>query len=98
MKLHILLDIIQLIFPKTCFSCKNVLLSRERILCLKCYLNLPKHIGKKKKHQFNLYVNGQNYKIYCRYKYQKKSAVQKMIYSLKYKNKPHIGYYLGAEL
>lgn len=98
MKLHILLDIIQLIFPKTCFSCKDVLLSRERILCLKCYLNLPKHIGKKKKHQFNLYVNGQNYKIYCRYKYQKKSAVQKMIYSLKYKNKPHIGYYLGAEL
>lgn len=98
MKLHIFLDIIQLIFPKTCFSCNEVISSNERIFCLKCYIDLPKYIGKKNKHNFNLYVDGKNYKIYCRYKYQKKSAIQKMIYNLKYNNKPKLGYFLGAEL
>ena len=98
MKLHFFLDIIQLFFPKTCFSCNKVISSTERIICLKCYIDLPKYLGKKNKHKFNLYVDGKNYNIYCRFKYQKKSTVQKMIYSLKYNNKPKLGYFLGAEL
>ena len=58
MKLHFFLDIIQLFFPKTCFSCNKVISSNERIICLKCYIDLPKYLGKKNKHKFNLYVDG----------------------------------------
>ena len=97
-KLHLFLDIIQLIFPKTCFNCKFVLIKNERILCMKCYLNLPKHIGFRKKHQINLYVRGQSYKVYARYKYQKKSIIQRMILELKYQSNRDLGFYLGTEL
>lgn len=98
MRLHFLLDIFQLIFPKTCFACQNVLLRNERILCLKCYLNLPKHINTKNKHQLELSVNGKNYKVYSKYKYQKKSNIQYMILHLKYNNRKDIGLLLGKEL
>ena len=97
-KLHLFLDIINLIFPKTCYSCKSVLVKNERVLCLKCYVDLPKHFNRQNIHQFILSVNGKNYKLYRRYKFQKKSAIQKLIYELKYNNKAYLGEYLGKEL
>ena len=97
-KLHLFLDIINLIFPKTCYSCKSVLVKNERVLCLKCYVDLPKHFNRQNIHQLILSVNGKNYKVYRRYKFQKKSAIQKLIYELKYNNKAYLGEYLGKEL
>lgn len=97
-KLHLFLDIINLIFPKTCYSCKSVLVKNERVLCLKCYVDLPKHFNRQNIHQLILSVNGKNYKLYRRYKFQKKSAIQKLIYELKYNNKAYLGEYLGKEL
>ena len=60
-KLHLFLDIINLIFPKTCYSCKSVLVKNERVLCLKCYVDLPKHFNRQNIHQLILSVNGKNY-------------------------------------
>ena len=97
-KLHLFLDIINLIFPKTCYSCKSVLVKNERVLCLKCYVDLPKHFNRQNIHQLILSVNGKNYKLYRRYKFQKKSVIQKLIYELKYNNKAYLGEYLGKEL
>ena len=97
-KLHLFLDIINLIFPKTCYSCKSVLVKNERVLCLKCYVDLPKHFNRQNIHQLILSVNGKNYKLYRRYKFLKKSAIQKLIYELKYNNKAYLGEYLGKEL
>ena len=97
-KLHLFLDIINLIFPKTCYSCKSVLVKNERVLCLKCYVDLPKHFNRQNIHQLILSVNGKNYKLCRRCKFQKKSAIQKLIYELKYNNKAYLGEYLGKEL
>jgi ComF family protein len=97
-KLHLFLDIINLIFPKTCCSCKSVLVKNERVLCLKSYVDLPKHFNRHNIHQLILSVNGKNYKLYRRHKFQKKSAIQKLIYELKYNNKAYLGEYLGKEL
>ncbi|MBL6664107.1 MAG: ComF family protein [Flavobacteriales bacterium] len=97
-KLHLFLDIINLIFPRTCYSCKSVLIKNERVLCIKCYVDLPKHVSRHNIHQLNLCVKGKNYKLYRRYKFQKKSVIQKLIYELKYNNKAYLGEYLGKEL
>ena len=70
----------------------------ERVLCMKCYLDLPKYVNKQNIHQLILSVNGKNYKLYRRYKFQKKSVIQKLIYELKYNNKEYLGEYLGKEL
>ena len=57
-KLHLFLDIINIIFPKTCYSCKSILVKNERVLCMKCYIDLPKHVNRQNIYQHNLSVKG----------------------------------------
>lgn len=95
MKISYLLDILQLIYPKICYSCNNVLIKNERILCLKCYLSIPKHRGDALKY---IYVEGKEYKVHSLYSYRKKGTVQLLIHQLKYKQKKHIGVYMGELL
>ncbi len=63
-KLHLFLDIINLIFPKTYYTCKSVLVKYERVLCLKCYVDLPKHFNRQNIHQLIVSVNGNKYKYH----------------------------------
>ncbi len=84
-KLHLLLDIIYLIFPKTCYSCNSVLVYNERVLCLKCYVNLPKYFNRQDIHQLIQSVKGKNYIEGTNSK--KRELYKKLIYKLKYNNK-----------
>lgn len=83
-------NILELVFPKTCFSCKDVLVKNERTLCLKCYLSIPKIKDKKE-----IFVNGKKYNLYSPFHYKKKGIIQLLIHQLKYNQNKRIGIYFS---
>jgi len=91
-------DFINLIYPEICYSCNSPLLKGEKLICVKCKINLPftnfhlekenpitqKFIGRVKiNHAFSFLH------------FVKKGKVQKLLHQLKYKGKEDIGLLLG---
>ncbi|APD06826.1 amidophosphoribosyltransferase [Flavobacteriaceae bacterium UJ101] len=94
-----LFDLFQLFFPKYCTHCQNTLLKEETIICNKCYQKLP--------FRFQSYHNELKENLNCLFKVEKaysllyfkdQSITSNLIYTLKYKKKPKIGYELGILL
>lgn len=93
------LDLFQLFFPNYCANCQNTLLRKEAIICSKCYLKLPlrpqPHHNDLKK---NLACFFKVEKAYSLLYFKNQSNTSNLIYTLKYKNKPQVGYELGLLL
>ena len=83
----------QLIFPLTCYYCQEVLLKGERILCIGCYLKMPKQ-----RKVSSLVVEGKSYEIYSLFKFQKRGVIQHLIHEFKYNGKRKIGMFFGEEM
>jgi len=69
------------------------LITNERLICLKCYLQTPKNQSIK-----IFFIDGKEYELKHLYKFQKKGIIQNLIHKLKYCRNKSIGYYLGQEL
>lgn len=91
-------DLINLVFPKLCFGCQEILLENENILCVNCLAHLPYT------NQHKITDNAAYQKFYgripiefvaCFLYYSKKGKIQNLIHQLKYNNHPEISYYLG---
>ena len=93
------LSLVSLVYPSVCTSCK-VTLTEDTILCDSCYNALPKvnsHIYEVPFLAEKFYGRITPKGIYAFLLYNKKGVVQDLIFDLKYKNKPDIGYVLGKE-
>lgn len=93
MKLQFLWDCLELIFPRTCPSCKNITLKNEPLVCLKCQLSMPKQ----EKHSV-IYYNGKKYNVYSAYKFHRKGKIQKLIHEFKYKKHQDIGIFFAEKI
>lgn len=90
---------VSLIYPSVCTSCKAIL-TEDTILCSNCYHRLPKvnsHINQVPFLTEKFYGRISPDGIYAYLLYNKKGIVQDLIFDLKYKNKPDIGYVFGRE-
>jgi ComF family protein len=91
-------DFFNLIFPKLCYSCNNTLLKNENIICTKCIVTLPKT-------NFHFEIENPVSKVFWGrvqiematsfYVFSKKSKVQNLLHSLKYKGVKEVGYVVG---
>ncbi len=91
-------DIIQFFFPELCIACKQLLTSKEKILCTSCFYHLPRTDF----HKFS--DNPVSQLFWGRVKieicvswfyYFKGSAYQSIIHKLKYNGRKDIGIEMG---
>lgn len=96
---------LNLLFPKVCTGCKQLLLKGEEVICIKCIHSLP--LANFHKSGSNLLIN----RFYGRFlvknataivHFQKRGLTQELLHNLKYRGKKEVssffGKWLGAEL
>lgn len=91
-------DFISLLFPRICHGCGNHLLRNEKVICIECYVMIPRT---------NYHLNPDNpvARLFwgrCRIEkaaafsfYTRDSRIRKLIHHLKYRGAKEIGYELG---
>jgi ComF family protein len=91
-------DFFNLFFPNTCYSCGDVLVSGENIICTQCNYNLPRtnyHINPDNPVSM-VFWGRVNINIATSFLFFNKGGkVQKLLHELKYKGKTEVGYELG---
>jgi ComF family protein len=95
---YMLKDLLNLLFPKVCLACREVLLANENTVCTVCRHEFPvtRHIETdnaelKQKFYGRLTIEHASAIVY----FYKKGIVQELIHQLKYRNKQEIGTFLG---
>ena len=91
---------ISLFYPKLCFHCSQPLTSQEEILCLHCFLKLPKtnyHLDSKNPllEKLNILTKLKLTEAFALLKYNQKGISQELIHALKYNGQKHLGISLG---
>lgn len=94
-------DLLNLFYPKICYSCEAILLKNEKIICTQCLHELPvtnNHLENENatKKVFYGRVNIQN--ATSLFLFEKKGKVQQLIHNLKYRGHEEIGEFLGSWL
>lgn len=91
-------DFIDLLYPRFCQCCHEVLLKNEKVICIRCLYELP---------VANFHEDNENATIKVFYGrinieqaaslllFEKKGKVQQLIHNLKYKGQEEVGEYLG---
>lgn len=91
-------DVLNLLFPKSCLACKQLLLNNENIICFSCRDELPFT------QEHTVCQNNTMMKFYgrlplefgaCLLYYSKGGIIQRLILNLKYNNHPEISKFLG---
>lgn len=91
-------DFISLIYPNLCIACATSLVKGERFVCTDCILQLPAtdHLQEPQNQLWTrLYTRVPVTFAVAFYKFKKKSKVQRILHSLKYRNNPDLGLLLG---
>jgi len=89
---------VSLFYPKTCITCGNVLAGREGTLCVACMSSLPEtgyHNEGRNPVEELFYGRLQTEKVMALLFFDKGSRYRKLLYQLKYHDKPEIGIFLG---
>lgn len=89
-------DLIDLIFPRHCYVCGEILSRQEEDLCLNCLYKLPKieqiHLDEIEKIFWGKFeITSATSYIY----YRKESPYNKLLHKMKYDNHPEVGYRLA---
>jgi len=91
-------DLLNLIYPRLCVSCNDLLINFEAYVCTKCIYNLPKtnfHLDRSNP-VAKLFWGRVDIEHASSYSYfTKGSKFRRLLHHLKYKGKREIGYYLG---
>lgn len=87
-----------ILYPRTCGSCGNVLRQSEEHICISCLIHLPRtnsHLEKTPliEHKFAGKLLVKN--TYSFLKFSKKGKVQELLHNLKYRNRPELARYIG---
>jgi ComF family protein len=103
--IHLLEDFLLLVYPNCCECCNGKLLKYEELICSSCRIDLPRvNIIDLKDNQVHLRLAGRFPIVYAYtfYHYRKRSGVQALLRSLKYKGIKEVGtlvgQWIGAEL
>jgi ComF family protein len=94
----ILADFVGLIYPRVCVGCHEVLYRHEDTLCTHCHIELPHtHFENQPNNPVaRLFWGKINFETATSsYFFSKKSRIQQIIHSFKYKNRPEIAEYMG---
>ena len=90
-------DLIELIFPRHCCVCGEVLSHQEQDICLNCLYKLPKI---EKIHQSELekafWGRFDVERVAAYIYYQKESPYNRLLHKIKYGNNPEVGYRLAT--
>jgi predicted amidophosphoribosyltransferase len=90
---------LQLLYPKCCFGCEQVLIRSENWLCTACRFELPKP---------GLFLEQPNWishkldglieydRVHAYFVFAEGGKVQHLLHQIKYKNQERLGEYLGA--
>lgn len=91
-------DLLGLLFPKNCHSCKKPLNSQEEVLCAQCLYKLPKTNFHTHKENPVREIFGGILPLYSATSFlffNKGGMTQQLIHGLKYNGKKEVGLYLG---
>lgn len=94
-------NLLNLFFPKICYSCNTLLTDNESHICTSCRHNLPltnAHFEKKNLVEKVFYGRVKIENATALLKFQKKGKVQHLLHNLKYRGHEKIGEVLGAWL
>ncbi len=98
----ILNSLLGLFYPDYCVGCGEPLVSGEHYICTNCVADLPyTYFNDSRKNLVNELFWGRITKLDRSYSlcyFKKKSSLQKLLHSLKYKNRPEVGQELGIFL
>lgn len=90
--------IVDLLFPKVCYACLNLLNDNEETICVDCRHDLPVtnfHFDNDDTVAKVLYGRAKIENSTALFRFEKKGLVQQLIHGLKYKGYETIGYLLG---
>lgn len=97
----LLKNLLNVLYPKYCCGCNNLIMNNENLLCTNCIVDLPIN-------SFNIELAGKiSQKFYGRipvenffsyFNYQKNGISQNIIHNLKYKGKQEIGEFLAIAI
>lgn len=90
--------IVDLLFPKVCYACLNLLNDNEKTICVDCRHDLPVtnfHFDNDDTVAKVLYGRAKIVNGTALFRFEKKGLVQQLIHGLKYKGYENIGYSLG---
>ena len=91
-------DFLDLIFPRLCCACNQVLLKNEKVICVACIINLPKtnfHLDKDNSINKIFWGRVRIEMAASFYFFSKQSKVQNLLHNLKYKSIKEIGIVVG---
>jgi ComF family protein len=94
----ILNDFLSLVYPSFCEACKQSLVKGEEIICTNCIADLPRlnyHLYKENPLYTKLRGRAPIDFATAFLLFRKKGAVQRLLHSLKYRDRPDIGTKLG---
>lgn len=87
-----------LFFPRLCLLCRTPLTDGEKHLCLSCLYSLPRtgyaHPPGNPVEQLFAGKTELESAVAC-FRYEKKSRVQQLVHTFKYRDNPELAYYLG---
>ena len=99
--LSFLQDFVDLLFPRTCLACNKALVHAEKYLCTHCLGTLPQtdyHLISNNPVAKKFYGKIPVRHAMALYQFAKKTSVQRMLHSIKYRNNPMVIRYLGCLL
>lgn len=91
-------DLLDLLLPRHCLVCGEILSREEKYICLNCRLQLPRIEKKQLAEMQKIFFGIAEIESVASYMYYRKgSPYNKLLHQLKYNNRPDIGVRLGAE-
>lgn len=91
-------SIVNLLFPKVCYACLNLLHDNEDTICVSCRHDLPVtnfHFDADEAIKKVLYGRAKIKQGTALFRFEKKGLVQQLIHGLKYRGYENIGFLLG---
>ncbi len=91
--------LLHLVYPRVCAQCGWDLYEDEEMLCLKCWMTLPKAAPTLcHPHLLQLFFGSCQWEMGILYlKMEKSGGVRQLIHDFKYHDSPEIGHYLGLK-
>lgn len=92
-------EMLDFFLPRFCISCSKKLGNKENFVCPQCFSKLELASEIRLKEEFHRKFRNDKYisDFYSAFVFHEKSAIQKLIHSLKYEQNYHVGIFLGIK-
>jgi ComF family protein len=91
-------DFLSLLFPRLCYGCGNHLMRNEKVICMECYILIPRtnfHLKKDNPAAQLFWGRCRLEKVAAFSYYTRDSRIRRLIHQLKYKGAREVGTELG---